>query len=395
MARGVTLAVVLALALAAQAAAVTITTPPKTVTAARVEMEFTAANPNDPERVTSLKWTDSDGVQTANLASSGGSACGEPVEFFGQSYGSAGGFVVAGSAGTWTSPATATVQADSTTGGCGANVPIRTTYTFYDAAPAYNQVALTRRFDFTSAHPSGDIRAYVPRLDIGTYSETIYPSNGATPTLKTSSPGSCGSGCIVADWNGTWFALNSPGTHRGLLILRDPGNKVAGGLMVDSDSFSNSNLSSVDLTTSGAWSGLVSETEYLCLYDLKSWPQSRRTALQPPAGCGPVPANLTAPTITGEAAVGKQLTANPGTWTSNPTFAYQWRRCGAFGGSCTDIPGATGQIYTVRPEDAGSAIIVHVVASAAAGSSSADSRATGVAQRPPAASVAAADSSAT
>src|SRR3954453_23567525 len=348
IARAVTLALVLALTLAAQAAAVTITTSPKTVTAARVAMEFTASNPNDPERVTSLKWTDSDGVQTANLAASGGSSCGEPVEFFGQSYGSAGGFVVAGSAGTWTSPATATVQADSTTGGCGANVPIRTTYTFYDAAPAYNQVALTRRFDFTSAHPSGDIRAYVPRLDIGTYSETLYPSNGATPTLKTSSPGNCGSGCIVADWNGTWFALNSPGTHRGLLILRDPGDKVTGSLMIDADSYSNSNLSAVDLTTSGAWTGFVSETEYLCLYDLKSWPQSRRNALQPPAGCGPFPVNLTLPTISGVVTAGQQLTADPGTWTSSPTFTYQWRRCNTSGGSCTDIAGATGRTYTVQ-----------------------------------------------
>ena len=385
-----TLAVALALALTAPAAAVTINTSTKTVTAARVAMEFTAANPNDPERVTSLKWIDSDGVQTANLASSGGSSCGEPVEFFGQSYGGAGGFVVAGSAGTWTSPATATVQADSTTGtSCGANIPVRTTFTFYDASPAYNQIALTRRFDFTSTHPTGDIRAYVPRLDVTTYSDTIYPSNGASPTLKTVAASSCGGGCVEADWNGTWFALNSPRTSRGLLVLRDAGNKVAGGLMVDNDSFSNSNLSAVDLTTSGTWTGLVSETEYLCLYDLKSWPQARRNALQPPAGCGPFPANLTAPTITGEAAVGRQLTANPGTWTSSPTFTYQWRRCAASGASCADIPGATGQSYTVQAADAGSVIVVRVVAKAAAGSSSADSRATGAVPAPPAAAAAA------
>src|SRR4051794_41981935 len=89
-------------------------------------MEFTASNPNDPERVTSLKWTDSDGVQTANLAASGGSSCGEPVEFFGQSYGSAGGFVVARGAGAGARPAGAAGKAAPPPGGGGGNAPLRT-----------------------------------------------------------------------------------------------------------------------------------------------------------------------------------------------------------------------------------------------------------------------------
>src|SRR5690348_14880356 len=79
---------------AGDASAVTITPGSNTVTASRIAMAFGASDPNDPERVTSLKWTDSDGVQTGNLAASGGSTCNEPIEFFGQSYGGAGGLVV-------------------------------------------------------------------------------------------------------------------------------------------------------------------------------------------------------------------------------------------------------------------------------------------------------------
>src|SRR4051794_41966628 len=99
-------------------------------------MEFTAANPNDPERVTSLKWTDSDGVQTANLATSGGSACGEPVEFFGQSYGSAGGFVVGGGGRGGGNPGAGAGKGRPPPGGGGGERPAPPPHTVFRAPPA-------------------------------------------------------------------------------------------------------------------------------------------------------------------------------------------------------------------------------------------------------------------
>ena len=57
------------------------------------------------------------------------------------------------------------------------------------------------------------------------------------------------------------------------------------------------------------------------------------------------PLNNTArPTITGEARVGQELTANEGTWTGNPTsFAFQWQRCDVDSLTCANVIGATGR----------------------------------------------------
>lgn len=64
------------------------------------------------------------------------------------------------------------------------------------------------------------------------------------------------------------------------------------------------------------------------------------------------------PTITGTAAVGSVLTANPGTWGPAPvTLAYQWYRSG------TAITGATAQTYTLTGTDLGTTITVEVTGS--------------------------------
>jgi hypothetical protein len=87
------------------------------------------------------------------------------------------------------------------------------------------------------------------------------------------------------------------------------------------------------------------------------------------------PSNASAPTISGEATVGKTLTANPGTWRGSApiNFQYQWRICGARGEACRDIAGATGQTFTVRTQDPGNTVRVHVIASNADGSAGATS----------------------
>lgn len=60
------------------------------------------------------------------------------------------------------------------------------------------------------------------------------------------------------------------------------------------------------------------------------------------------PVNLQSPFITGIAAEGETLTANPGTWSgSGLTFAYQWFQSDTFGSGYTPISGATGTTYEI------------------------------------------------
>jgi hypothetical protein len=58
------------------------------------------------------------------------------------------------------------------------------------------------------------------------------------------------------------------------------------------------------------------------------------------------------PAISGDAAVGSTLTANPGDWDSGMSFTYQWKRDGQ--------PIATGSTYTTVTADVGHAITVAV-----------------------------------
>ena len=63
------------------------------------------------------------------------------------------------------------------------------------------------------------------------------------------------------------------------------------------------------------------------------------------------PANVAAPTITGDPLDGQTLTADPGTWTGTTpiTYDYQWQRCDDDGANCVDILGADDPTYTLVP----------------------------------------------
>jgi 5'-nucleotidase len=68
--------------------------------------------------------------------------------------------------------------------------------------------------------------------------------------------------------------------------------------------------------------------------------------------------NLTPPVISGQARVGRTLTASDGTWSVlSPTLAYQWNRDGV------PIPDATGASYVGTGADAGADLTVTVTAS--------------------------------
>jgi hypothetical protein len=90
------------------------------------------------------------------------------------------------------------------------------------------------------------------------------------------------------------------------------------------------------------------------------------------------PQNTTRPSITGDATVGEELTANPGSWTGNPTFSFQWQRCDADGSNCVAVTGATGQTYGVRAADLGFRLRVAVTGRNTQGTATATSGLTAI-----------------
>jgi fibronectin-binding autotransporter adhesin len=89
------------------------------------------------------------------------------------------------------------------------------------------------------------------------------------------------------------------------------------------------------------------------------------------------PSNSTLPSISGTAAQGQALTANPGSWANSPTFSYAWQDC--LGSTCNPSPTSTNSTtYTVTAADAvaGFAIRVAVTGANADGSVVANSPST-------------------
>jgi subtilisin family serine protease len=114
----------------------------------------------------------------------------------------------------------------------------------------------------------------------------------------------------------------------------------------------------VPVAYQASWTGLQPFSTYLGLaYYAET---GVYTVVQVATGEGPIPGapvNLTLPTISGKAEVGKKLTASPGTWDMDGlTFAYQWQADGV------DIPGATDKKYKLTAGDQGKTITVVVTA---------------------------------
>lgn len=93
------------------------------------------------------------------------------------------------------------------------------------------------------------------------------------------------------------------------------------------------------------------------------------------------PVNTAAPQVSGTAKVGEQLSASTGSWTGGVrSFAYQWQRCDANGGSCQSVDGATARVYGVRSVDVGNTLRVVVTATNLSGTTNATSGANGLVQ---------------
>ncbi|HEX6743748.1 MAG TPA: hypothetical protein VF087_06030, partial [Solirubrobacteraceae bacterium] len=81
------------------------------------------------------------------------------------------------------------------------------------------------------------------------------------------------------------------------------------------------------------------------------------------------PVSATPPVLSGPAAQGHSLTANPGNWSvpGPVTYTYQWQRCDANGANCVDIRGATGDTYTPSADDVGHTLRAQITATNDAG----------------------------
>lgn len=101
----------------------------------------------------------------------------------------------------------------------------------------------------------------------------------------------------------------------------------------------------------------------------------------PPPPSAVAPASVTAPTLSGTARSGFELTASAGTWngTMPLTVAYDWQRCDRTGAGCA-ATGVTTSSYSLSTPDVGSTLRVVVTATNAAGSASAASAVSGVVQ---------------
>ena len=117
--------------------------------------------------------------------------------------------------------------------------------------------------------------------------------------------------------------------------------------------------------------GDVGDTIEVCVSATNSYGTSTVESCSDPTAAVTLPAPPTntgsPPGINGTDQVGDTLTANPGSWSSSPTFTYQWQLCQAPGASCTNILGATSSSYTLTNSDMGQFVRVEVTATNAGG----------------------------
>jgi hypothetical protein len=79
--------------------------------------------------------------------------------------------------------------------------------------------------------------------------------------------------------------------------------------------------------------------------------------------------------------VGDTLTGTPGRWSGSPTkYGFQWDRCDPVGDrrGCAPISGASSAKYAVKKDDVNHTLRVRVTATNASGSTTKDSKGTGV-----------------
>jgi hypothetical protein len=249
---------------------------------------------NDADRVDSIAWINSDGAAVSNYVTSGGPQhCGDPQEFFGEAYGDNGdqgvplpNAVVGGVTSTWkgkkaTSGKTTIKSLES----CDETLDAKTntSYAMFTSKKTINELRIIRTFNFSKKTSTGNMRVYVPRLPLNTYPIVLIPN--AAGVIQTFNASNCPLNCTITDWDGTWMA-DDDGNGNGMVMFRDPAANPPAQVTVDWDGFSLSNNSAITLTMpEDGWIGTVSDTEFMCFYDAKSWTAKDRSKGKLPSGC--------------------------------------------------------------------------------------------------------------
>lgn len=273
-------------------------------TLANTRISITFADPAtgfstlDNDRIDSVSWINSAGSSTGNLASNatgGPFQCNDPDEFFGEAEGypdegQAPEMVTVGEVSTWHGTTSLKGSISTKKKGCkgATQVSALTTsaYSLSSKANTVNSVKIVRTFKFGPTTPiftNTGLRAYMARVPISVYHYTILPNAAGAITVYDAN--NCSSPCSVTDWNGTWLAEDD-GSGNGVAIVRSASSTNPAFVGIDSDGYSQSNVSSVVLSQpGGGWTAPVKETEYLCFYDPTSWPAASQAAGKLPTGC--------------------------------------------------------------------------------------------------------------
>jgi hypothetical protein len=194
---------------------------------------------------------------------------------------------------------------------------------------------------------------------------TAAPANTAPPTIS----GTPAVGQTLTASEGTW--TNSPTSFAYQWLRCNPaGNNCA----------SVANGTQKTYTAVGADAGRTLRVRVTATNaDGSASAQSAQTATVAPASSSAAPKNTAPPTISGTPKVGQQLSADPGSWSGNPSsVGYQWQRCDADVAACSNVVGATGQTYGVQTADLGYRLRVAVTARNAKGAATATSAITSV-----------------
>jgi len=121
------------------------------------------------------------------------------------------------------------------------------------------------------------------RLPISPYNTVLLPDSSGN--IVTYDANNCGFPCEIVDWNGRWFA-DDDGSGNGMMIIRASADRAPAIVAIDSDGFSNSNVTSVVLEQpNGGWKSAVKELEFICFYDTTSWTAADRSNGTLPSGC--------------------------------------------------------------------------------------------------------------
>lgn len=265
------------------ALAATIDPVARTVSTPKFFVDFSQTN---PEEISYISWNGS-----GNLTNTGVTSCGDPLEYFGNSWAApdSASFVSLvgwGQTGSWAAANPKTVgisSVSSSASGCfgASDIPISTKYQFWDKGPAANRIKVTRKFDFRGAPLTADFRPFIPRLyPLDGYREVYHP-DASGGTLEVETPALCPFGCQISNWDSTWFAMHNPATGQGV-IVRHGSSGYATALWVDEDLASFTNASGVQLLQPpGGFTGFVTDVQFLCFYDSTIWTPS----LTLPPGC--------------------------------------------------------------------------------------------------------------